>query len=49
MAKVKLDKATKEWLATHPCTETTVWQCSKCGMWFKPTLGHKCKKEKKDG
>jgi hypothetical protein len=46
MAKVIFDKETKKWFAQHPSAEITVWKCSKCGLWFKPTLGHKCKGEK---
>jgi len=38
------DKETKKWFDKHPLAQTTVMQCSKCGLWFKPILGHKCKK-----
>lgn len=40
------DKETREWFASRPYTETTVMQCKECGLWYKPSLGHKCKKAK---
>ena len=46
MDKVKLDKETKKWFEKNPNADTTVWKCGKCGLWFKPTLGHKCKCER---
>ena len=45
--KIKYDKETKKWFVQNPSAETTVWKCSKCGLYFKPTLGHKCEKESK--
>ena len=36
------DKATQSWFSLHPCSETTVMKCSKCGLLYKPSLGHKC-------
>ena len=41
---VKYDNATKKWFNEHPCSETTVVQCAQCGLFYKPMLGHKCKK-----
>ena len=41
--KLNYGKETKKWFSKHPTANTTVWQCSKCGLYFKPTLGHKCK------
>lgn len=41
------DKKTIEWLSNHPGAETTVSKCPKCGLYYKPILGHKCKKESK--
>lgn len=43
--KVKMDDATKEWFKYHPGARTTVMKCEKCGLYFKPSLGHKCKEE----
>lgn len=37
------DKATKEWFEKHPDAETTIMECDKCGLSYKPSLGHKCK------
>ena len=44
--KVKMDAATKEWFKNRPAWEvTTVQKCEKCGLFYKPELGHKCEKE----
>lgn len=39
---VKYDEATREWFSTRPGAQTTVMCCEKCGLWYKPDLGHKC-------
>lgn len=44
---IKYDNATKKWFDAHPCSETTVAKCEDCGLFYKPILGHKCKKQKK--
>ena len=41
---VQVDSRTKKWLREHPGIQTTVRQCEKCGLHYKPSLGHKCKK-----
>ena len=43
--KIQTDKATDEWFKRHPGARTTVTQCKKCGLWYKPILGHKCETE----
>lgn len=43
---VKYDKETRAWFDRHPDAQTTVMCCEKCGLWYKPILGHKCKKGK---
>lgn len=40
--KIQCDKATDEWFKQHPGARTTVAPCDKCGLWYKPSLGHKC-------
>lgn len=42
--KVKYDEETQRWLKKNPAQQTTVMICEKCGLFFKPSLGHKCKK-----
>ena len=42
---IHMDKATNEWFIKHPDARTTVTQCEKCGLWYKPDLGHKCEVE----
>lgn len=37
------DKATEEWFSKRPGQESTVEQCDQCGLFYKPSLGHKCK------
>lgn len=37
------DRATKAWFNSHICQQTTVCRCEKCGLFYKPSLGHKCK------
>lgn len=44
------DKSTEKWFREHPHSETTVMKCDKCGLFYKPSLGHKCKlSQKKKG
>lgn len=48
--RVELDPDTKAWFKTHPGAQTTVIQCPKCGLYYKPSLGHKtrnCRKPMK--
>ena len=39
------DKATTKWFREHPHNETTVMKCDKCGLFYKPSLEHKCPKK----
>lgn len=48
MMRIKYDKATKAWFNSHICQQTTVCKCEKCGLFYKPSLGHKCKAKEKD-
>ena len=41
---VMFDALTSKWMRAHPMTETTVVKCECCGLFYKPMLGHKCKK-----
>lgn len=41
---MKYDKETKKWFSNHVGQQTTVCKCEKCGMFYKPSLGHKCSK-----
>lgn len=48
-ARIVFDAETREWFNNHIGTETTVTQCPRCFRFYKPSLGHKCrKKEDKD-
>lgn len=42
--KTHFDKATKKWFQDHIGAETTVMQCSKCGLFYKTSLEHICEK-----
>lgn len=44
----RYDAETRKWFKQHPTAVTTVARCEKCGLYYKPSLGHKpkdCKKE----
>lgn len=41
---VKFDKQTEAWIRKHLCQQTTICRCDVCGLFYKPILGHKCKK-----
>lgn len=42
------DAETQKWFREigHWNAETTVCKCEKCGLFYKPQLGHKCKEDK---
>lgn len=43
--KIQVDEPTKKWMEERPdYFQTTVRKCEKCGLYYKPSLGHKCKK-----
>lgn len=44
--RIKFDGPTGKWIIAHPGVETTVAKCEACGLHYKPSLGHACKKEK---
>lgn len=44
--RIKFDSETKKWFQRHPLAQTTVMCCERCGLYYKPNLGHRCKKEK---
>lgn len=47
--KVKFDRQTKKWFEKRTfLQETTVCKCEKCGLYYKPSLGHKCKDKLKE-
>lgn len=48
MPKINYDTATKKWFARHIGKQTTVIMCDKCGLFYKPSLGHKCKEMESD-
>lgn len=41
--RVELDPDTKDWFKSHPGAQTTVMQCPRCGLYYKPSLDHKTK------
>ena len=40
---IQMDAETNKWFKDHPVAQTTVMCCEKCGLWYKPMLGHACK------
>ena len=46
---MKFDNQTRKWVYGKPYgTETTVVKCEKCKLYYKPMLGHICRKERKN-
>lgn len=43
---INYDKETELWFKKHIAAQTTVCLCSKCNLFYKPCLGHKCRKGK---
>lgn len=43
--RVSYDTETKNWMDHHIGHQTTVTQCDKCGLYYKTSLGHKCRKD----
>lgn len=43
--EIECDKATNEWFEYHPGARITIVRCEKCGLYFKPSLGHECEVE----
>lgn len=42
------DEKTRVWFEKHLGAQTTLARCDKCGLFYKPELGHKCKKDGAD-
>lgn len=40
--RVKYDKPTLRWFEQQIGVQTTVCKCDNCGLFYKPSLGHKC-------
>ena len=43
---IKYDNETKKWFEKRIGQQTTVCRCNECGLFYKHSLGHKCKKIK---
>lgn len=43
--EVTFDAETQKWFENHWGAQTTVCQCPRCWLYYKPSLGHKCKKK----
>lgn len=41
--RIKYDYETNKWFNKRPLIQTTVVQCEKCRLFYKPSLGHNCK------
>ena len=41
--RVKFDAETSKWFKKNWSAQTTVMKCEDCGLYYKPSLGHKCK------
>ena len=40
---MKYDKETQKWFRKNISSQTTVCRCDKCKLFYKPSLGHKCR------
>lgn len=38
------DKATYKWFCDHPDGQSIITRCGKCGLFYRPSLGHTCMK-----
>jgi hypothetical protein len=43
--RVQFDAETRKWFKSNLFAQTTVMKCECCGLYFKPSLGHRCKKK----
>lgn len=41
--RICCDPRTKRWFRERWSVETTLVKCEACGLYYKPSLGHKCK------
>lgn len=39
--RARFDKATSDWFKKNWSAQTTVVRCERCGLYYKPSLGHK--------
>lgn len=43
--RVQFDAETRKWFKNNLGAQTTVMKCERCGLYYKPSLRHKCKKK----
>lgn len=43
LERVDCDPRTAAWIDQHVGVQTTMVKCKKCGLYYKASLGHKCK------
>lgn len=43
---IEYDSETRKWFMKNITAQTTVMRCELCGLFYKPSLGHECKKQK---
>lgn len=48
LPKVNYDREAKKWINKHIGCQTTVCMCDKCGLFYKPSLGHKCNDKERE-
>lgn len=41
---IRCDKETEKWFEKHMAQQTTLCKCEKCNLFYKASLGHKCRK-----
>lgn len=45
---IRCDSRTNKWFREHVFDETTLVKCEDCGLYYKPSIGHKCKKRRNE-
>ena len=45
MNNIRWDARAKKWWKEHRGIQTTMCKCEKCGLYYKPQLGHECEKD----
>lgn len=48
LKRTDCDPNTAAWIDQHVGESTTLFKCKRCGIYYKPSLGHNCKKDATD-
>ena len=48
LIRADCDPYTVAWIDQHVGESTTLYKCKKCGLYYRPSLGHECMKDSAD-